>query len=206
MELQDFKAMWNTKQQQLEQQLEIHQEQLLAITLQNNKSNFEKYLNFAIVGRYLALVYCLISLGLIASMPYEFRYSIPSGLGALAMLFSFFQHSPLKKSNYRAMNLIELQKNITTFRIHTLKHAKYDKGIVLLWFLTTIPIYLNVFYDIALFSSISHILIFILTVTLIIVVTKILPLDIYKKWDKELREATEKLQEINHYQVGDLKR
>ena len=98
------------------------------------------------------------------------------------------------------MSIIELQKTIQKFRIHTSKYAKFDKGIVAFWFLTLSPIYLKLFFKISIFSSQSHFYIFTLTIVSIGLLIKIFPFNIYKKWDIELSDAESKLNEILDYE------
>jgi hypothetical protein len=71
----------------------------------------------------------LISLFLASTVLNEIQYSIPAFIGAAAMLFSFFQHISLVKPHYLKMSTIELQKNISRFRVHTSKYSKYDISI-----------------------------------------------------------------------------
>ena len=98
------------------------------------------------------------------------------------------------------MSIIELQKTIQKFRIHTSKYAKFDRGIVALWLLTLSPIYLKLFFTISIFTNQSHFYIFMLIIISVGLLIKIFPFDIYKKWDLELNEAETKLNEILDYE------
>jgi uncharacterized membrane protein len=97
--------------------------------------------------------------------------------------------------------IVELQKSIEKFRIHTLKHSKFDKGIVALWLLTLSPIYLKLFFSISIFSNQNHFILFILIIVALGILVKIFPFDIYKKWDLELSEAETKLNEIKEFEI-----
>lgn len=200
MELNDLKEIWKTEHKNLLNRIEINEKRLNEITIQNSKNKLEKYVNISIIGRNLALLYFIISIWFASKVLNEIYYSIPAIIGGIAMLFSFFQHISLKKSNYNTMSIIELQKTIQKFRIHTSKYAKFDKGIVALWFLTLSPIYLKLFFKISIFSSQSYFYIFTLTIISIGLLMKIFPFDIYKKWDIELNDAESKLNEILDYE------
>ena len=201
MELNELKEIWQNEQNKLLTRIEINEKRVNEITVHNSKNKLEKYINISIVGRNLALVYFIISIWFASKVLNELLYSLPAIIGGLAMLFSFFQHITLKKANYSSMNIVELQKSIEKFRIHTLKYSKFDKGIVGLWLLTLSPIYLKLFFNISIFSNQNHFFIFLLVTIAISIFIKIFPFDIYKKWDLELNEAESKLNEIKEFEV-----
>ena len=201
MELNELKEIWQNEQNKLLTRLEINEKRVNEITVHNSKNKLEKYINISIVGRNLALLYFIISIWFASKVLNDLLYSLPAIFGGLAMLFSFFQHISLKKANYSSMNIVELQKTIHKFRIHTLKYSKFDKGIVGLWLLTLSPIYLKLFYKISIFSNQNHFVIFILITIGISLLVKIFPFDIYKKWDLELNEAEIKLNEIKDFEI-----
>lgn len=201
MELNELKEIWKNEQNKLIARVEINESRINEITILNSKNKLEKYLNISIIGRNLALVYFIISLWFASKVLNDLLYSLPAIIGGLAMLYSFFQHISLKKVNYSSMSIIELQKTIHKFRIHILKHSKFDKGIVALWALTLTPIYLKLYFKISIFSNQNHFIVFILTTLGIIYLIKILPFDIYKKWNLELNEAENKLNEIKDFEL-----
>jgi hypothetical protein len=201
MELNELKEIWQNEQNKLLTRLEINEKRVNEITVHNSKNKLEKYINISIIGRNLALLYFIISIWFASKVLNDLLYSLPAIFGGLAMLFSFFQHISLKKANYSSMNIVELQKTIHKFRIHTLKYSKFDKGIVGLWLLTLSPIYLKLFFKISIFSNQNHFVIFILITIGISLLVKIFPFDIYKKWDLELNEAEIKLNEIKDFEI-----
>tara|TARA_R110002167_G_C12325229_1_gene619536 strand:- start:11 stop:619 length:609 start_codon:yes stop_codon:yes gene_type:complete len=200
MELNDLKEIWKTEHKNLLNRVEINEKRVNEITVQNSKNKFEKYISISIIGRNLALLYFIISIWFASKVFNDMFYSIPAIIGGFAMLFSFFQHISLKKANYNTMSIVELQKTIQKFRIHTSKYAKFDKGIVALWLLTLSPIYLKLSFKISIFSNQNHFFIFMLTIVSLGLLVKIFPFDIYKKWNLELNEAETKLNEIIDYE------
>ncbi len=201
MEINELKDIWQNEQKKLITRIEINEKRVNEITVLNSKNKLEQYITISIIGRNLALLYFMISIWFASKALNDLFYSLPAIIGGLAMLFSFFQHISLKKANYSSMNIIELQKSIEKFRIHTLKHAKFDKGIVILWLLTLSPIYLKLFFNISIFSNLNHLIIFLLITITLGVFIKIFPFDIYKKWDAELNDAEIKLNEIYEYEL-----
>ena len=200
MELNDLKEMWQSEHKNLLNRLDINERRLNEITIQNSKNKLEKYISISILGRNLALVYFIISMWFAWRVFFDVQYSIPAILGGLAMLFSFFQHISLKRANYNTMSVIDLQKTIQRFRIHTSKHAKFDKAIVALWMLTLSPIYLKLYFSISIFSNQTHFFVFIGVVISLALVIVLFPFDIYKKWDMELNQAVNRLNEILEYE------
>lgn len=201
MELNELKAIWKEEQKQIISRIEINEKRIDEITILSSKNKLEKFISISIVGRNLALLYFIISICFAFTMLNDLLYSVPAIIGGFAMLFSFFQHLPLKKEKYSSMNIIELQKTINKFRIHSLKHSKFDIGIVALWLITLTPIYLRLFLKISIFSNSIHFIIFVLIILSIILLIKTFPFDIYKKWDLELNEAENKLNTIKNFEL-----
>ncbi|WP_224484025.1 hypothetical protein [Robertkochia aurantiaca] len=200
MDLNEFKKMWVETNADISNRLEINENRLNQITINHSKNKLEKYMNISILGRNLALVYFGISIFFAVKVFDDLAYSVPAIMGGLAMLFSFFQHLSLKKVNYSTMNIVELQKTIENFRIHTLKFSKFDKGIVAFWIITLIPVYLKLYFHISIYSNQDYLLIFILSIVSVSFLIRLIPFDAYKKWDSELKEAESKLNELIEFE------
>ena len=84
----------------------------------------------------MALVYALISFLLIIKLWQTPFIALIVGIGSAAMIFSYFQHSTLKKLDLTRLSLIDLQKEINKFRKHTAQTAVYDLSIVFIWMAT----------------------------------------------------------------------
>jgi len=201
MELSELKKIWKMENKNIVSRIELNEKRIHEITIQNSKNKFEKHLNISILGKNLALVYFLISICFAALVLNDLIYSVPALIGGLAMLFSFFQHRSLKKVNYNSMSIIELQKTIHRFRIHTLKYSKYDMGIVALWIVTLFPIYLKLFFKVSVFSNQKHFIIYSLVILGVILLINMFASSIYKKIYMELSEAEVKLNEIKDFEI-----
>lgn len=199
MELNELKDIWQNEQNKLLTRLEINEKRVSEITIQNSKSKIEEYMNTSILGRNLALLYAVISISLASIVSNDLLYSLPAFVAGIAMIYSFIQHISLKKEDFSSMNIIELQKTINSFQIHTLKYSKFDTGIVALWFLTSIPILIKILFKFSVFSNTIALLIFIFFS--VILLLKLFSLDIYKKWDLELNTAKIKLNEIQKFEL-----
>ena len=199
MELNELKDIWQNEQNKLLTRLEINEKRVSEITIQNSKSKIEEYMNTSILGRNLALLYAVISISLASIVRNDLLYSLPAFIAGIAMIYSFIQHISLKKEDFSSMNIIELQKTINSFQIHTLKYSKFDTGIVALWFLTSIPILIKILFKFSVFSNTIALLIFILFS--VILLLKLFSLDIYKQWDLELNTAKIKLNEIQKFEL-----
>jgi hypothetical protein len=199
MELDDLKTIWLKEKMELESKIILNHNLVKELILNKSKNSFDRLISISILGRNLALVYMLISLFLASKVLYELQYSIPAFIGAAAMLFSFFQHISLVKPDYLKMSTIELQKNITRFRLHTSKYSKYDISIVCIWFLTVLPIcfkYLSNYYPFIFFQTMFFGSYCILVVVLLI----IYGIFLYKKIDKELEESERQLDQIIEFE------
>jgi len=201
MELIELKETWKKEQKEFMARIELSEKKLNEITFNNSKSKFDQKLMISILGRNMALVYCCISIWFAYRYFEDYVYTIPVILGGIAMLFSFFQHRSLKKPNYSSMSIVELQKTVHKFRIHTKKIAKFDKGIVLLWFLTISPLILSSRFNFHIFSNFRHIIIFSMIAVGIIILLLFNPFgDIYKRWDSELKATENELAQILEFE------
>jgi hypothetical protein len=97
------------------------------------------------------------------------------------------------------MSTIELQKNISRFRVHTSKYSKYDISIVCIWFLTVLPIcfkYFSKYFPFIFTQPIFIYCYFFLLIFLLI----ILPIFLYKKIDKKLEESERQLDQLIEFE------
>ncbi|WP_299762312.1 hypothetical protein [uncultured Dokdonia sp.] len=133
MNVDDIKNIWKKDMDALEHRVKVNEEKIKALEFNKAKTGFDTLLKVSIAGKNMALVYAVISLCMIYfvsdSIPYILMLVVASG----AMVFSYFQHSVLKKIDYGKLSLIQLQKEIAKFRIHTSRTAIYDMSIVAIW-------------------------------------------------------------------------
>lgn len=191
MELKDLKNTWQKEKEELESRILLDERLIRDLAFDKSKGLFNKFVKTAIIGRNLALIYMTISFFVASTVYEDFRYFIPIIIGGLAMLFSFLQHLSIERPDFGKMSTIEFQKSVCKFRIHISKYAKYDALIVTLWLMTLLPTYLNYVLNLQL-SFLQLFPILLIVAILIVVFSK----DIYKKWDKELKENEEQLQKI----------
>lgn len=202
MDLKEYKEVWKKEQNELVSRIDVNEKKISELEFEKSKNEFGKYMSISIMGRNFALIYFMISIFLASKVFNDLLYSIPAFIGGFAMLFSFFQHLPLKKPDYSLMTIIELQKTINSFRIHTLKYSKFDSAIVVLWFLTLIPVLLKLFFKISIITNLNQLIIYSLIVIFgIIILIKFLPFSIYKKWDLELKNAEKQLNEVREFEI-----
>lgn len=200
MDLDECKAIWATEKKELESKIVLKKKRIEEITKEKYKGKFNKLLGISILGRNLALVYMVISIGFAISVIDELQYSIPALFGAFAMLLSFSQHFSLKKPHFIKMSTVDLQIAINKFRIHTLKYSKYDIVIVVIWILTLTPIYSKCILKIDLYSN-STTLISVLTIVLfLILLIAVFSKNLYQKWNVQLMECEEQLNQIKEFE------
>lgn len=136
MNVDDIKNIWKEDMHQLEARVQLNEDKIKQLELHKSQSSFNKFLKISLLGKNMALIYAVASLLLMYKLWGNPFYVVIVGVGAAAMVFSYIQHSPLKKLNIESLSIIALQKEINKFRIHTAKTAIYDLTIVGLWMAT----------------------------------------------------------------------
>jgi hypothetical protein len=134
MNVDDIKNIWQEDMDALEKRVQINEEKIKKLEFNKAKTGFDQLLKISIAGKNMALVYAFASLCLIYTVRDSFPYIMMLLVASGAMIFSYFQHSVLKKIDYGRLSLILLQKEIAKFRIHTSRTAIYDMSIVAVWF------------------------------------------------------------------------
>jgi hypothetical protein len=200
MELLELKKIWQEENQKLEKRIALNEERLRRMDMDKIVSEFDKILKVSIFGRNAAFVYFLISLSMSLYAFKDWAYSMPCLLGGLAMLWSFIDHLVIKKPNYLQLSILELQKSIAQFRIHTARTAKYDTAIVLFWFLTITPLFLKMRFGLLIFSDMPHFARYGLMALCFFAALVTFSKAIYKKIDQQLRQAEMRLDEIEGFE------
>ncbi len=136
MNIDDIKSIWKQDMSALEDRVRFNEEKIKELELNKATSTFDKFLKISIAGKNMALVYALGSVFLMYKVWDASFYAVIVGLGAAAMIFSYFQHYSLKKLDIGSLSVIALQKDIYKFRMHTAKTAVYDLTIVGVWMAT----------------------------------------------------------------------
>jgi|SRR6478736_4105420 len=201
MELNELKNVWQKEKSDLENRIKLNERWIRELSFDKSKGAFDKFVSTAILGRYLALVYGVISFSiaiLLFQLLHEYEYGALAFAGGVPMIFSFFQHQSVKKIDFSKTSTIELQKTIYQFRVHIVKHWKHDIAIVCIWMFTLMtslaPMVLILFKN-----QISIVLLF-CVVFLQIVWFLSRSKKIYYKWNKELKELEIQLSQIIEFE------
>ena len=200
MELNELKDLWTKENKELENRIKLNEKTLRAMNMTKAVGAFDKLLNLSIAGRTMALVYCTISLVMSSMVMEELVFSIPGIIGGLAMLWSFVQHLAIDKPDYERVSLVELQKSIAKFKMHSSRYAKYDIGIVLLWIVTSTPLYLRVMYHVPVYSHTKSLVFFCLICLVAIVVTVAFSKKAYQEYDTKLTQSEKYLEQIAEFE------
>ncbi len=198
MELDELKVAWKQEKKALENRIKLDEAYIQRFAFDKSKGVFDRLISTSIIGRNLALVYMLISFAALYHMEADLWQSTLVFISGLAMLFSFFQHRSLKKPVYSQMNTVELQKAIAQFRIHTAKHAKYDLGIVALWFSAMIPVYLKLFSN----QSITFVDQLLVSAAIVVLMVVLSPF-IYGRYNRQLMENEAQLAKVIEFESLD---
>lgn len=136
MNIDDIKSIWKQDMSALEDRVRVNEEKIKVLEFNKATSTFDKFLKISLAGKNMALVYAFLSICLMYIIRDNYFYSIIVGIGVVSMIFSYFQHSPLKKLELGSLSIMALQKEIYKFRMHTAKTAIYDLTIVGIWMAT----------------------------------------------------------------------
>ncbi|WP_405605955.1 hypothetical protein [Polaribacter sp. Asnod1-A03] len=136
MNIDEIKTVWKKDMNALESRIKINETKIKELEFNKATTTFDKFLKISLFGKNMALVYALISLLLIIKLWQTPVIAIIVGIGLLSMIFSYFQHSSLKKLDLTNFSLLALQKEISKFRKHTAETAIYDFTIIFIWMTT----------------------------------------------------------------------
>ena len=136
MDIDEMKNIWKEDMNALESRIQINEEKIKELEFNNATTTFDTFLKISLAGKNMALVYAFMSLLLIIKLWQTPFIALILGIGSAAMIFSYFQHSTLKKLDVTRLSLIDLQKEINKFRKHTAQTAVYDLSIVFIWMAT----------------------------------------------------------------------
>ena len=199
MELDELKNIWNADDKGLDSRIKVNEQRLMKMNMENATGEINKIVRTSLLGRNMALVYCLISIGMAVSVIEVIEYSVPAVLGALAMLWSFISHLSIEKPNYKD-SILHIQKTICAFRIHLAANAKYDILIVTFWLLTAAPIFLKLAYDVSLYHNPRVLAIFCLIASVAVSLMIALSRKVYEEYDRTLKKSEAHLQELINFE------
>jgi uncharacterized membrane protein len=195
MELDDLKNIWQEENNRLANKIKLNQNLLLKMNMDTIADEFNQMVRKSLLGRNMALIYCLISMGLAILLIEEIAYSLPAMVGGLAMLWSFASHLIIEKPDYNG-SLVQWQKTICSFRIHTAAHAKYDIIISVVWMLTFIPIFLHYVFNISIYNDFKSFSPYFLISVVVQIIIIVLSRKVYKEYDQKLKNAEAALAEL----------
>lgn len=200
MELDELKGLWKENNEKLEARIELNEKLLRKMNLDKAVGEYDTLLRRSILGRNLALVYGIISFLTAAFLLSEFAFSIPCIIAGLAMIWSFTDHLSIQKPDYYSIPILELQKSISKFRIHSSTAARYDISIVLLWLLTIVPAYIRVISHKSIYASMPYLGIFVLISIILIISMIAVAKSIYAKYESVLKQSEHYLNEIMEFE------
>jgi hypothetical protein len=202
MELDNLKEIWQNESKGLEARIAVNESIIRKMNLDKTISEFDVLVNRALLGRNLALVYCLISIVLASRAYADLAYSIPALLAGMAMLWSFCSHLSITRPAYDKISVVALQKQICAFRIHTAANAVYDIAIVSCWLVTLLPLTLKVTQGVAIYSHANYTMLFLGFSVVVIVLITAFSRMAYKQYNQKLREAEAQLNTILEFEKG----
>jgi hypothetical protein len=196
MELDELKDYWKLENEKLKERIQLNESVIKKGYLDKTVSEVDLLIKTSILGRNLALVYALISFVFTIILIKQIEFSIPCFLAGLAMLWSFKDHLVITRPKYFELPIVELQKVIEKFRIHTSSRSIYDLLIVFVWFVTIIPAWIKIKHETSVYLDSefgSTYFLIIVGVTLLLIIPFRF---IYKNFENKLKAAENSLTEI----------
>ena len=200
MNVDDIKNIWNNDMKALESRVRINEDRIKQLEFNKAQSSFDKFLKISLAGKNMALLYAAASVALMYLVRDSSLYIVMLAVGAGLMVFSFFQHSVLKKIDYASLSIIELQKAIHTFRKHTARTAVYDITIVAVWMITAGLAFMKWAKGFDVFENSSELGYSVITVGVLVLLMVIFSKHIYKDYDVKLKESEDNLVSITSYE------
>jgi len=199
----EMKDLWKMENKKLEGKVNVNETLLRGSAFDKAATDYEKLLTLSIWGRNLAFAYCVISVVYAIRVIDAYIYSIPAILGALAMLWSFSSHLSLKRLNFERLSIIELQKSIHAFRVHTDKMKLYDVSIVVFWLLTLTPAWVLSSWNLALYETPKTMLIFFSLVAALVVIVFLVTRTLYRDYNSRLQNAERALENNKEFEKSE---
>ena len=196
MELDELKDYWKLENEKLRERIQLNESLIKKDYLKKNVSEVDLLIKTSILGRNLALVYALISFAFTVILIKQIEFSIPCFLGGLAMLWSFKDHLVITRPRYFELPIVELQKALHKFRIHSSSRSVYDLLIVFGWFVTIIPAWINIKHNTSVYQNKEFGTTYFLSLIGITLLLIIPFRFIYKSFEKKLVAAENSLNEI----------
>lgn len=154
MEIDELQKIWKEENESLKNRVYLNEKAIKNMNLKSTSNTFKRFLIFSMVGRNLALIYFIISMVTAYYVLHEYYLSIPVVIGGLLMLWSFYHHLAIRKYKVPSnKSVVELQKSIENFRIHSMKSKYYDLLISVAWLLTLTPVFLKEQYNFDVYSG-----------------------------------------------------
>ncbi|RXG14326.1 hypothetical protein DSM03_101444 [Leeuwenhoekiella aestuarii] len=199
MNVDELKNIWKNDMNSLEKRVQINEEKLKNVEFNKAQSSFDKFLKISIAGKNMALVYAALSVVMMVVLRESPLYLGLLFVASALMVFSYFQHSTLKKIDYGKLSILDLQKAISKFRIHTAKTAIYDISIVAIWVVFTGLSFVKWKKGWDVFENSDQLLengiLFGVLLLLLVLGSKY----IYADYDKKLKENENDLERLNAY-------
>lgn len=201
MNVDEIKNIWKNDMIALETRVKINEDKISQLEFNKAQSSFDKFLQISIAGKNMALVYAFISIALIYLVKDSALYISLLIIGAGLMVFSYFQHSALKKIDYANLSIVELQKAICKFRKHTARTAIYDLSIVAAWIITSGLAIIKWRKDFDIFENLLDSSTSLIIIGILIVLIVIFSKSIYKNYDTKLKESEANLAAITNFET-----
>ncbi len=201
MELSDLQEQWKKENELLKARVNLNEKLLREMKLDKALDEFHKLLKLSIAGRNMALVYCAISLWVAISILDQWIYSIPAFIGSMAMLWSFVHHLAIKRpADQDRMSIVQWQKVIEQFRLHSIKSLNADMTVTILWCFTVTPAGLWAIAGVDIYGNKRQLMITAAMFVAVVFLFTSIGQNAYKSYNQKLKDSQAALEKIRAFE------
>lgn len=202
MELDDIKKTWASYDEKLNKSLKLNEELLRKLNLDKSKREMKAPFYYETISLIMAGLLIIVISG------YTYRYGSEIGYlvsGLLSILFcliefifSFQKLKILTRIDYYNMSVIDLQKNVLTFKNKYLQYKKIELIYTPLFVVSLIPIVGKGFHGFDFFSNYT---LYIFITIIVLIISYPILIWIYKNlYDKKLKNTMQFLKELEVFE------
>ncbi|MBP7102469.1 MAG: hypothetical protein KBA86_04395 [Bacteroidales bacterium] len=205
MELDDIKNTWASYDEKLNKSLKLNEELLRKLNLDKSKREMKGPFYYETISLIMTGLLIIVISGYTYRYGSEIIYLVSGLLSILICLtefvFSFQKLKILTRIDYYNMSVIDLQKNVLTFKNKYLQYKKIELTYTPLFAVSLIPIFGKGFRGFDFFSNYT---LYIFTTIIVLIISYPILIWIYKNlYDKKLKNTLRFLKELEVFEKNE---
>lgn len=205
MELDDIKKTWASYDEKLNKSLKLNEELLRKLNLDKSKREMKAPFYYESTSLIIAGLVIIVVSGYTYRYASEIVYLVSGFLSILfcliEFLFSFHKLKLLTRIDYYNMSVIDLQKNVLTFKNKYLQYKKIELTYTPLFVVSLIPILGKGLRG---FDFFSYYTLYIFITIIVLIIAYPILIWIYKNlYDKKLKNTMQFLKELEVFEKNE---